>query len=96
MRVGAFLFSSGLGRVHLDLVVTSEGDTNCDGVTDGLDVLADLQTVAQHTVPPPCYTAGDYNCNWVPDSFDAIQILRRIAGLPVTMPVCAPSPVFLD
>ncbi len=79
---------------RLDLVASSEGDTNCDDVTDGLDALADLQATATGS-PMRCYPAGDYNCNWAPDAFDAIEILRRIAGLPVTMPVCAPSPGFL-
>ena len=49
VRVSAFLYNSG-GGVHLDLVATSEGDTNCDGVTDGLDALADLQAAAHATV----------------------------------------------
>jgi hypothetical protein len=96
VQVGAFLLSSGLGQVHLDLVAASEGDTNCDGVTNGLDVLADLQTAAHVAVPSGspvhCYAAGDYNCNLAPDAFDAIQILRRIVGLVVTMPVCTARP----
>jgi hypothetical protein len=96
VRVSAFLYNSGLGGVRLDLVADSEGDTNCDGLTDGLDVLADLQAVSHATVltglPAHCYPAGDYNCNWAPDMVDVIAILRRIAGLSVIMPACAARP----
>ena len=94
VRVAAFLYSSGIGEVHLDLVSASEGDTNCDGLTDGLDVLADLQVISHATVltgsPAYCYPAGDYNCNWIPDIGDVIAILRGIAGFGATMPVCTP------
>lgn len=75
----------------------NQGDNNCDGQYDTLDVLANLRylagrTYAQKYVCPslgkvlqpwtsPIEIFGDVNCDGTVDALDALAILRHVAGL---------------
>jgi cell division septation protein DedD len=58
------------------------GDSNCDGMLDTSDVLADLSSEASiQGAGAQCLALGDVNCDGVVDARDALATLRHIAGI---------------
>ncbi len=75
-----------------------QGDVNCSGVTDSIDALQVLRSVALLPFTADCLqTAADVSCDGSIDSLDALAILRIVAGL-LQPGTCSgePAPTSLD
>ena len=81
LQVGGYSFV-GRADVTVEVEEAIRGDANCDGTSDGLDVLAMLK-FDLGLGQADCYGAADFDCYNFPSVKDILSTLKMQLGIPV-------------
>lgn len=80
IQVGGFGFGGAVDDLTLEMSEAIRGDTNCDALVDGLDILGMLSMMAGFG-QPSCVGAADFDCSGFIAPADVVSEMKLQAGV---------------